>query len=858
MLPNGLTLLVKREESAPVAAVITHVKAGFFDEPDHWVGISHVLEHMFFKGTARRGVGAIARETKAAGGYLNASTTYDHTTYFTVLPASSLETALDIQADALRNSLIDADELARELQVIIQEARRKLDHPGVVTHETLHGVMFDRHRIRRWRIGHESQLAHFTRDDLWAYYRSRYVPERTVVSLVGALDEDRVLALARAAYGDWPASPPAVDPSPDEPPRCEVRTRTLRGDVSQSELALGWRSVPPLHPDSAALDLIAALLALGRGSALYQSLREPGVVTGVSAHNHAPTELGVFSISADFDPDRLSAVIAGVAEEVTRLAMLGPSPDALERAKTLLLTRWARRMEPMDGRASSLASAEALRDIRLLDEEYQEIASLNAEEIRNAAARYLRPDAVSAVAYHPRDRGVDLSVGEVEKAFDLTRLRATATVRRVPAAPRPTRPTRGSETAAVRHTALAGVDLLVHHKPGVPTVTLGIYLPRNEPDPPSQAGLAALAVRSCIRGAGGLNGAELAFAFEGLGGTVSSATAADWSGVGTTVLSEKLGAAAALLRRVLAEPDLAEDEIARERSLMIEEARQLADDMFRYPFQLALAAAFGDSGYGLPTVGLPDTLPRITTTDVREWQATMLRRHRLAIVAVGDLDSARASDELAGIFDAEPARSSLEDLSPAGWALNGGPVIREATREKAQSALAMVFRGPARRDRQRHVAEVWAAVASGLGGRLFEALRDRRSLAYTVIASSWQKRRAGALLTYIATSPEREDEAREAMLTELARFAREEVSPAELHQAVNYLSGQAAVRRQTAVAVAAEILEAWLTGEGLEELIDPGARYRRVTASEVQEMAERCLRSDQRAEGVVRGTSIDR
>ena len=107
MLPNGLTVLVQEDRSAPVVAVVTHVKAGFFDEPDRWAGISHVLEDLFVKGTARRGVGAIARETKSAGGYLNASTTYDHTSYFTVLPASNLADALDIQAYALLNSLID-------------------------------------------------------------------------------------------------------------------------------------------------------------------------------------------------------------------------------------------------------------------------------------------------------------------------------------------------------------------------------------------------------------------------------------------------------------------------------------------------------------------------------------------------------------------------------------------------------------------------------------------------------------------------------------------------------------------------------------------------------------------------------
>src|SRR6185312_10124358 len=159
------------------------------------------------------------------------------------------------------------------------------------------------------------------------------------------------------------------------------------------------------------------------------------------------------------------------------------------------------------------------------------------------------------------------------------------------------------------------------------------------------------------------------------------------------------------------------------------------------------------------------------------------------------------------------------------------------SREKAQAALAMAFPGPARRDANRAAAQVWAAVASGLGGRLFEALRDRRSLAYTVMATVWQKARAGALLTYIATSPEREDEAREQMLVELDRFTREAVSEAELRQAVNYLAGQAEVSRQNATAVAGEILDAWIAGSGLAELDDPAAAFRAVTADDVMRIA---------------------
>ena len=173
---------------------------------------------------------------------------------------------------------------------------------------------------------------------------------------------------------------------------------------------------------------------------------------------------------------------------------------------------------------------------------------------------------------------------------------------------------------------------------------------------------------------------------------------------------------------------------------------------------------------------------------------------------------------------------------------------------KAQSAFAMLFPGPGRRDPLHHAAEVWAAVASGLGGRLFDALREQRSLAYTVLAFAWPRMQAGALGTYIAMAPEREAEARDAMLAELARFVAAPVTPDELQGAIGYLAGQAAVQRQSAGHLLSEIVDAWLMGRGLEELEDPAAPYRRVTAEEVWRVARESLRPERRAEGVVRGT----
>jgi len=854
VLPNGLTLLAQRDPSAPAVAVVTHVKAGFFDEPDRWAGISHVLEHMFFKGTPTRGVGEVARQTKAAGGYLNAGTAYDYTTYYVTLPASELETALEIQADALQHASLDRDELARELQVIIQEAKRKLDSPGSLAHETLHEVLFDRHRIRRWRIGTEAALAGFTRDDVAGYYASRYVPDRTIVAIVGDVDPADALRAARTRYADWPARPGGTDPSPVEPPRRDVRARTLRGPITAAQFALGWRTVDALHPDATALDLAAAVLGSGRGSWLYRGVRAPGLATSISAHHYSPTEVGVFSIGAELEPERLPAALEAIANAVLALRESGPSEADVARARALLLTRWGRRLETMDGRASALASAEALRDVGLLDEEFAQLAAVTAADVQRVAAQYLLPDAVGAVAYLPDGQGSDLEPDVLAAAFARSAAaRPVPGADPVPSARQVRRHPAGRSTAGVLHVPLDGADLLLRRKEGVPAVSLGAYVTRSGAESPAEAGLGALALRSAIRGAGPYDAEQLALAFERLGGTLASSVATDWLGMTSIVMSERLGPAAALLRLAVDEPTFADVEVTRERDLMIEEARQVADDTFRYPFQLAFRGAFGETAYGLPASGLEDTLRAIAPGRVPAWHRDAVRGRRLTIVAVGDLDPARAADELATVFGDWQSRPQAA-APPIVWMPASSPVERRAELGKAQSAFAMLFPGPTRRDPRRHAAEVWAAVASGLGGRLFDALREQRSLAYTVLAFAWPRLRAGALGTYIATAPEREAEARDAMLEELARFAHEAVSPDELRGAIGYLAGQAAVQRQSASHLLTEIADAWMLGEGLDELEDPGAPYRRVTADAVWAVARESLQPHRRAEGVVRGT----
>jgi zinc protease len=850
-LDNGLTVLVQEDRSAPAVAVVTHVKAGFFDEPDRWQGISHVLEHMFFKGTPTRGVGQIAAETKALGGYLNASTAYDATSYYVVLPGDGFARALAIQADALRNASIDAQELARELRVIIEEAKRKLDTPSALAYETLHQLLFDRHRIRRWRIGTEEMLATFTRDDVAGYYASRYVPDRVIVSIVGAVGLEEAFRAVAAAFNDWPAKPGALDPSPDEPWRTGVRTKTIRGDVRQADLAIGWRGVPALGPDAAALDMAAMVLSAGRGGWLYRALRQPGLVTSIGAYHYSPTEVGVFSVTADLAPSDLPRALPVLAGELARLRTDGPSQADLERARTLVRSQWARRLESVDGRATAFAAAEALGGLPVLDQEFAALLAVTPEEVRAVAARYLAPEGTSAVVHLPNEASFELEPTALERILD-TRPEA-----RIDPPPAPTlkigrgRPAASRAVGEVAHMALPGVDLLIRPKAGAPLVTVGIYRRRLAEEHAPIAGLGALALRAAIRGAGPLDAGALNESFERLGGSVGVVVGGDWFGVGASVLRERAVEAVRLMAEIFAAPRLDAAEVELERATLREEAVQAADDMFRYPIQLALQAAFGDRGYGLPVKGTVASLDRLDSAQARGWLEA--ETGRAAVVVVGDIELGSLAESLSGaVLDLRGSGQSSSGFRiRTRW--NRSEAERAEGRAKSQTALAMAFPGPSRTGADRHAAEVLAAIASGLGGRLFTALRDKRSLAYTVLVSSWQRAAAGSILTYIATSPEREEEARDSMLAELSLMARDGVSQDELDRAVAYLAGQAMVQRQTTGALAAELIDAWIVGTGLHELIDPAAPYRAVTREAVQDVAQRYLIADRRAEGTIRG-----
>ncbi|NJD10058.1 MAG: insulinase family protein [Gemmatimonadetes bacterium] len=854
VLGNGLTVLVREEHSAPVVAVVTHVKAGYFDEPDAIVGISHVLEHMYFKGTERRGVGEIARETKASGGYLNAGTIYDHTSYYTVLPAAALEQALDIQADALQHSAIAEGELRRELQVIIQEAKRKLDNPEAVAQEKLFEAMFDTHRIRRWRIGTESVLGGLTRADVLRYYRALYHPSNTILVIAGAVTAARAFDLAERYYGAMPAGEVLRDPGPPEAPVRGFRFRELAGDIMHSYLEWGWRTPGTLHPDTPVLDVLALVLGQGRASRLYRQVRDAGLATAISAYNYTPTQLGVFGVSAELRPERTEAAIAAIAG-VLSAAAAGCRAEELQRAHNILEARLIRRLETAEGQARLLAEWEALGGWELAREYLERLLATTPAARRRAARQYLDHERGTLLLHRP----------EPVPPADLVRLGRALHTPGTPPPPLPVAPAVARPAAApltpervaddVRfHTTAAGTRIAILPRAAATQVSISVNYPGGTlHEPAAAAGVTSLMARASVKATLRRSGAALAEATEALGSSIAPAVAPDGFSWSMTLPSRHLDEGLVLIAEAVLEPAFAADDVARERDIALSDLEQVRDDMYNYPLRLVLEQGFGAHPYGWGIELLETSLRAADAERVRDWHAAQVTGRAPWVFVVGAVPD---PDALAGLIGAHfaPAAAAPPDpvLPVADWQGSGGEIVR--SRRKAQTAIVLGFPGPPRNHPDLFPLRVLSNAIGGLGGRLFEELRSRRSLAYAVAANPLARWQGGAFVAYIGTSPEREEEARTELLRELLHWTVELLPADEIERAQRYTIGARQIRRQSNAGQLAVLADALMYGAGLEEIRAFEARIEAVTAEQMRAAAARWLDPGRLVTGVVRGS----
>jgi zinc protease len=407
-LANGLTLFVLPDHRLPTVSLQIHYKVGSRHELPGITGISHLFEHLMFRGTETLGPEEFSRILQARGGEINAFTTKDHTSYFENLPAEHLELGLKLEADRLLNLKLDDDTFQPERQVVISERKlRSVDSPFGLVEEQLFAAAYTQHPYSWPVVGWDQDLHRMTLDDCLAYYRSHYHPGKITVVLAGDVEPQRGLQLVDQYFGYIPVPAAAPEPQVKEPPQRGERRAVLK-KVSQVEaLFAGFHIVGLDHPDLYPLNLLGVILSGGKASRFNQEFVRVGKAIALEV------ELTPLPFSAQ-DPDLL--VIAAVAAPgqalpeleqglwaaLDRLRTDGVTPAELARAKKLLRSQAVRSLAHNFFRGLLVGLFHLKTgDAHLANRILSSLEAVTVDDILRVARTYLREDNRTVVVLEP-------------------------------------------------------------------------------------------------------------------------------------------------------------------------------------------------------------------------------------------------------------------------------------------------------------------------------------------------------------------------------------------------------------------------------------------------------------------------
>ena len=815
VLPNGLTLIVAEDRSAPVASVQYWVGTGSIHE-GNWLGagMSHLLEHMAFKGTARRSTNAIAQAVQDEGGYINAYTSFDRTVYWIDVPRAGVATAIDVLADAAMRSTLPAEEFAKEQEVIRREFAMVYDDPDRVNSQQLFTTAYREHPYRHPVIGHLDVFNQLTREDVLAYYRARYVPNNTTVVVVGDVNAAAVRAQLETLFADQPRRPLPPVLIPAEPPQLGRREahRTFPTELSRTVCA--WHVPTITHPDIPALDVLATVLGDGRSSRLYRTVRERlGLAHAVSAWSYVPAQPGLFGLDVTCDPDKRAAAQAAAFDVLDEVRQQGVSAPELVKAKKMLLSGQLGALVTMRGQASDLGSNWLLTGNLDFSRDYlAAVQRVSGEDLAHVARRYLRDDHLSVCTLDP--------LGHPAKA--------TIT--------KPTAPAAGD---IQRFTLSNGLRLLVREDPRLPLVSVdAVFRGGLLAETATDNGVSRLFARVLLKGTETRTAEEVSEVIESVGGSISSEAGNNSVTLSVEAMRPDLPRALDLFADVLLHATFPESAVAREAQVQLAGQKAEEEQPTGVARNLLRATLFPGHPYGLRHLGTPATLAGLDRAALLDYRRRAFVAPRGVVAVFGDVAAREVRARLEELLADLPAGEPTLTAPPVPAPLAGDADV-EAIRDKEQAVLMVGYRGLTVDDPDRPVLDLIDEACSDLGSRFFIRIREELGLAYFVGSSHLPGVVPGMFTFYVGTDPAKVGLVREAFLGEIQQLAENGLSEEELVRARKKLIGKQAIAHQSNASLAFTAALDELYGLGYLFHRDAARRLEIVTREDTRRVARR-------------------
>ena len=392
-LKNGLRVALVHMEGAETASVIVMTGTGSRYETKEENGLAHFLEHMFFKGTAKRpSARAISEELDAVGSAYNAFTAKERTAYYAKVSEKYLDVALDVISDIFLNSTLPEREIQKERGAIIQEIDMYEDIPMRTVDNVFDELIFgSEHPLGRTILGPKENIRTFTRKDFTSYHARHYTPANTVVCVAGSFSPQKVLATTRRTFGHLKQ----VEPVPfvpfasaQESPRIAIKEKK----TDQTQLVLGVPAYPYLHSDEYALEVLSAILGGGMSSRLFLEVREKrGLAYSVRAWAERYPDTGYLAVQAGVEHGKLEKTVKTILAEFRKIKRIKVADAELKKAKAHIKGSMALDLETSDHRAEHVASSLInIGRVRSMDEMIKGIDAVSAADIMRISKELLQ------------------------------------------------------------------------------------------------------------------------------------------------------------------------------------------------------------------------------------------------------------------------------------------------------------------------------------------------------------------------------------------------------------------------------------------------------------------------------------
>ncbi len=785
-LPSGQKVVIKEVRDNAIVKIDTWINTGSINEDDKTTGISHFLEHLFFKGTQKYPTGTIDKILDSKGASVNAATSKDFTHYYIQIPSKDFDLALELHADMLLNPLIPRKELERERGVVIEEISKTKDSPQNLMFDNLYALLYEKsnHPYKRNVIGKKEVIETVTREEILDYFNRFYTPDAYTTVIVGDVDKDVALKKVADAFSKNSKNDKNLKKKqekikyPSVKPPLQIERREDSMDINKTHTMIGFLAPKfSIYKDNYTLDVLSVMLSGGKSSILNQSLKEEkNLVLSISAGNYSQKDSGLFYIYATSEPSKEKEVECAIISELQKIKEGKFDPGALTRAKNQIKTDTYYSRESISNISDDLGYDFTFsNDVNYYENYLKNIDKVTKDDIVNAAKKYLILDkyAISIV----RPAKIDSNVKEISNVESKTGenklIEQKDNVRKLLLQNGATLISKPKKTNSI-----VALDLSFRGSKAIEKTPLSAFL----------------AAATATTGSKNYTNSQFAQFLDENGIKLGLTSSNDVFSIVVQTTRENLDKAFVALNEVINNPIFSESEIEKIKFRTIQQQKGVSDNPSGYVFDEFRALAFPNSIYGQNSKFILNNINRVARGDIIEFYSRVIDPQNLVATVVGDVDEKYISNKLNEIIKTNPKGSkfSYQNVKYAPFHPNQNIEKTLFKNDVKAHWMALGYKIPGVLNRKdiATLSIINSILGEGMSSRLFLHLREEKSLAYTVGSSLITNILDGAYVAYIGTNENSVEEAKAGILAEFETIKKEMVTTKELNDAKDKLMGR--------------------------------------------------------------------